>query len=170
MENLKNNIKFDYFTKANLLIDNIREIELKIHPDTIVDDYELIMTINEIPEIFDGPYNFFKSEDKIDKKTKVVESDRYPHALERKDDPIKKDEYYYEVYNTGLYRYGCNGWDQWWSSRCEVINDFFDIDINECVVNNCCCAIDKRIEKIIIDKFDLINRPNEKIEIYTFGK
>lgn len=64
-----------------------------------------------------------------------------------------KGKLYYEKYKYSLYKYGFNDKKQWWSSRTEVINKEFNINIHECLINNCVCGIDKKLEKYIINKF-----------------
>lgn len=61
----------------------------------------------------------------------------------------KKGELYYKEFDSGLFSYGLNGIDQWWSARASVVNKYLNTNLEECVVNGVPYAIDKDVREFI---------------------
>lgn len=61
----------------------------------------------------------------------------------------KKGELYYKEFDSGLFSYGINGIDQWWSSRPSVVNKYLNTNLEECIVNGVPYAIDKDASEFI---------------------
>lgn len=117
----------------NEFLKNIISVKLK---HQFGEEYILDIVVN-----YDFHKELFSDNNLIKIENKLIDYD------------YSKGKLYYKKYKYNLYKYGFNDEKQWWSSRTEVINKEFNINIHECLINNCVCGIDKKLEKYIIEKF-----------------
>lgn len=116
-------------------------------------------SIEKLAMYYGGLFEFLESIESIDVTEKnnlsilniKTSLDFRPIKSVRYGKHLETGELYYYDLNNSLFTYGLNGKDQWWSSRCDVINHYFKTNMIECFINGYGdYAIDKTLHNLIL--------------------